>query len=248
MRFSPIACLLLILSGATTASSASWLEQAVAAETALDTRRALELYYAALQAAPDNAFILQKIARQYSDLVEEPGSPEEKKRRAQTALDYALRAVRLEPDNPVNVLSLAVCHGKMAVYSDTRTKVQYSRLIREEAERALALDPNYAWAHHVLGRWHYEVATLSGPARLFVRMFYGGLPAASTAEAIRHLERAVALEPDVLAHHLELGFAYLAADDPNAARPHFERGLALPPREKHDANAQARARAALAQL
>jgi hypothetical protein len=26
--------------------------------------------------------------------------------------------------------------------------------VKEEAERALALDPNYAWAHHVIGRWH----------------------------------------------------------------------------------------------
>ena len=224
------------------------LARAAAAEQAMEPRRALELYYDALRAQPENAFILQKIARQYSDLVEEQGGPEEKKRQAQTALDYALRAVALEPDNPVNVLSLAICHGRLAVYSDTRTKVQYSRLIKEEAERALALDPDYAWAHHVLGRWHYEVAALGRTARWIVRLFYGGLPDASYAEAVRHLERAVALEPDVPAHRLELGFAHKAAGDQAAARRELEQGLAMPAREKFDLQAQARARTVLAEL
>lgn len=224
------------------------LERAAAAEAALEPRRALEIYYEALRAQPDNPFILQKIARQYSDLVEDQRGTEEKKRYAQTALDYALRAVALEPDNPVNVLSLAICHGRLATYSDTRTKVKYSRLIKEEAERAVALDPDYAWAHHVLGRWHHEVASLGRTARFFVTLFYGGLPEASTAQAIDHLERAVALEPDVMAHRVELGLILRAAGDAERARIELERGLALPAREKHDALVQARARAALNEL
>ncbi|MEY3773412.1 MAG: hypothetical protein RLZZ129_192 [Verrucomicrobiota bacterium] len=242
-----ISCLL-IFSAGLAAEADDLLTRAAAAEARQDARAALELYYSALRAEPQNAFILQKIARQYSDLVEEQSGPEEKKRYAQTALDYALRAVALEPDNPVNVLSLAICHGRLAVYSDTRTKVQYSRLIKEEAERALALDPDYAWAHHVLGRWHYEVAGLGRTARFFVRLFYGGLPDASHAEAIRHLERAVALEPDALAHRLELGFAHKAAGNLTAARGHLEAGLAMPAQEKFDVQAQARARSVLAGL
>jgi tetratricopeptide (TPR) repeat protein len=224
------------------------LAQAAGAEARLDTRRALELYLAADAARPDDAFILQKIARQYSDLVEEQPTPDARKSYAQTALDFSLRAVALEPENPVNVLSLAICHGRLAAYSDTRTKVKYSRLIKAEAERALALDPDYAWAHHVLGRWHYEVAALGRTARFLVRLFYGGLPDASAAEAVRHLQRAVELEPHVLAHQLELGFAYRAAGDATAARRQWERGLAMPTREKHDAIALARARAALAAM
>lgn len=224
------------------------LAQAAAAEAQFDSRRALELYQAALQEQPDSAFVLQKIARQYSDLVEDQPTPEAKKNYAQTALDFALRAVALEPENPVNVLSLAICHGRLATYSDTRTKVQYSRLIKEEAERALALDPDYAWAHHVLGRWHYEVTSLGRTARFFVRLFYGGLPDASYAEAIRHLERAALLEPEALAHRLELGFAQKAAGDLIAARRSLEQGLAMTAREKFDVQAQDRARAVLASL
>lgn len=250
--FRRLALLLILTAGALRAADApdvaQLLTEARAAEAKLDSRHALELYLTADKAKPDDAAILQKIARQYSDLVTELPTDDERRHYAQTALDYSLRAVALDPKNPENVLSLAICHGKLAVYSDTKTKIKYSRLVKEEAERALALDPNYAWAHHVLGRWHYEVATLGGPTRFFVRVIYGGLPEASTATAVRELSRAVALEPTELAHQLELGFA-LAADGQNEkARAQFQKGLALPSRQKHDDLAKARARSALASL
>lgn len=247
-----LALLFILTTAALRAASApdvaTLLADARAAEAKLDSRRALELYLAADRAKPDDATILQKIARQYSDLITELSTDDDCRSYAQTALDYSLRAVALAPNNPENVLSLAVCHGKLGIYSDTKTKIRYSRLVREEAERALALDPNYAWAHHVLGRWHYEVATLGGPSRLFVKLFYGGLPAASTAEAVQKLRRAVELEPSELSHHLELALALAADGQKENARAQFEKGLALPSRQKHDESAKARARTALASL
>ncbi len=242
MRPARLLLCLLLTASLRAADVQPLLDQAREAETRLESARALELYLQADAARPEDPFILQKIARQYSDLTTEQTTAADKKRYAQTALDYALRAVALDPRNPVNVLSLAVCHGKLAVYSDTRTKVQYSRLVKEEAERALALDPNYAWAHHILGRWHHEVASLGLTARWAVRLFYGGLPDASVEAAVQHLEKAVALEPDELNHHLELGFAYAAAGRTAEARTAWERGLTMPERGRHDTAAKRRAR------
>jgi len=224
------------------------LQEALAAEARLDARRALALFLQAEAAQPDNAFILQKIARQYSDLVDDQPAVAEKRRYAQTALDYAQRAATLEPSNAVNVLSVAVCHGKLALYGDPKTKVRYSRLVHEAAERALALDPDYAWAHHVLGRWHHEVASLGPTSRLFVRLFLGGLPEASFTEGLRHLQQATELEPDELNHWLELGFACVAAGRPDLARQHWAHGLAMPSRHKPDEPAKQRARRAWARL
>jgi tetratricopeptide (TPR) repeat protein len=224
------------------------VKEALAAEARLDSRHALELFLAAVRERPDDAFIVQKIARQYSDLTLDLTDEGEKRRYAQSALEYSQRAVRLDPTNPVNVLSLAICHGKLALYGDTRTKIQYSRLVREEAQRALDLDPNYAWAHHVLGRWNYEVASLGPATRLVLRLVYGGLPDASCAAAIAHLARAVELEPDEPAHRLELGFAYLAAGERAKARAEFAKGLAMTSRAKQDESAKQRAREALTRL
>lgn len=224
------------------------VRDALAAEARLDSARALELFLQADAAKPDDAFILQKIATQYSDQVPDQATPAAKREFATRAFAYAQRSAALEPGNAVHALSLAICHGRLAMVSDTRAKVEYSRLIREETERALQLDPDYAWAHHVLGRWHYEVAGFGPAARFFVRLFYGGLPAASAEEGVRHLRRATELEPGELNHWLELGFAYAATGREAEARASWRHGLAMPERGKNDAPAKIRAREALARL
>jgi tetratricopeptide (TPR) repeat protein len=221
------------------------VQQALAAEARFDTPAALVLYQQADALRPNDAVILQKISRQYSDSSSDVADPAERRQRCTTALAYAQRAVALQPRSAVNVLSLAICYGKLGLYSDTRTKIEYSRLVKQHADDALALDPNYAYAHHVLGRWHYEVASLGLGTRWIVRLIYGGLPEASTAEAVRQLRRAIELSPDLPAHRVELGFALLAGGQRAAARQAFELALTMPAREKYDEEAQRRARAAL---
>lgn len=247
-RLMLAALCLTALSSAAGSAREDRLREAEAAEHAFDAPRALERYLAAEKAGPPDAALLQKIARHYSDLSSEQSTREQQRAYAQRALEYSQRAVELAPRNAVYVLSVAISYGKLALASDTRDKVRYSRLVRDEAERALALDPRYAWAHHVLARWHLEVAKLGGASRAVVGLFYGGLPTASVAEAVRHLESAVELEPGELQHHLELGFAYEAAGVPARARAAFERGLAFPSRARIDDPAKARAREALARL
>ncbi|MCF3651228.1 hypothetical protein [Synoicihabitans lomoniglobus] len=224
------------------------IAQAIAAEQALQSETALALFLQAEKARPDDPLLLQKIARQYSDSIVDLESKSEQRRYAEQALAYSQRAIDLDPDDPVNVLSRAVSRGKLALFSNTRTKIEYSRLIKTDAERAIALDPDYAWAHHVLGRWHREVATLGTVAQWYVGLVYGGLPEASVTAAVSQLERAVELEPDNLNHHLELGLAYQAAGRNDDARRALEYGLGLPSREKHDDVAKSRARRALADI
>lgn len=239
---------LVLAAGATADETESLVRQALAAEAQFDSARALELLLRLKSARPDDAFVHQKIARQYSDLEFETSDETEKRRLCTLALDHARRAVALQPRDAVNVLSLAICYGKLATLSDTRTKLHYSRLVKEHAETALALDPGYDYAYHVLGRWHYEVASVGGAARLVAKLIYGGLPPASIAEAVRLLQQAVTLAPQLPSHRVELGFALLADGQKNAARTAFEAALQLPQREKHDREAWARARAALAKL
>jgi tetratricopeptide (TPR) repeat protein len=245
-----LACALACTASTEAVSTEVLIQEASTAERNFDTQKALTLFLQADKARPGDAFILQKIARQYYDLIIDVPRDDyaEKKRLATLALGYAQRAVALNPKSAENVLSLAVCHGTIAIHSDTRVKIRYSRLVKEEAERALSLDPDYDWAHHVLGRWHHEVASLSVATRFFVRIIYGGLPKASTASAIAHLERAVALAPKISPHHIELGFAYAAAGRTADARAAFEHGLALPSTEKHDEAAKVRAREGLSAL
>lgn len=248
MTFRCLFFLCLSAAGLLAADVRGRLDEALATEAKLDSARALVLFQQADAAKPGDAFILQKIAKQYSDLVPAQTTKEAKKEYATRGLEYARRSFELEPTNAVYALSLAICHGHLALVSDARAKVEYSRLIKEEAERSLQLDPDYAWAHHVLGRWHYGMAELGVTARWVARMLYGGLPPASLDEGVAHLQRATELDPGELNHWIELGFAYAAAGRTDEARAAWRRGLAMPDRTNHDPGAKRRTREALAAI
>jgi tetratricopeptide (TPR) repeat protein len=224
------------------------LRDAGAAENRFDSKTALALYLRANDLRPRDAFILQKVSRQYSDLATDTADEAERIRLCTSGLSYAQKSVELAPDNAVNVLSVAICYGKLALWSDIRTRIRYSKLVQEYARRALALNPNYDYAHHVLGRWHYEVATLGATRRWLVRLIYGELPPASLAEAVSHLKQAAELAPQLPAHRVELGFALLAEGKKSEAKESFQRAIAMPMREKYDSDAIRRAREALAGL
>jgi tetratricopeptide (TPR) repeat protein len=227
---------------------AELIKKARAAEEEFDAQTALQLYLQVDAARPDDPVILQKIARQYSDLTFDLTDPVEQRRLCEQALAYAQRAYRLAPKIPDNALSLAICYAKLGFYADIRTKIENSRLVKDYAEQALALDPNDDFAHHVLGQWHYEVASVGATKRFLVKLIYGGLPPASTAEGVRHLRRAVELAPDIPAHHAELGLALLADGQRIEAERELRRALELPRKLKYDDEAKRRARAALESL
>ncbi len=144
----------------------------------------------------------------------------------------------------------AVSYGKLSASSAARApEITYSRLVKDYAERALALDPGLR-----LGQPRPPAAGITKspasarPKRFFAKLIYGGLPPASTAEAVRLLRRAVKLAPQIAAHHVELGFAYLADKQPGLARAELEQARGMPSRVKYDVEEKARAQAALEKL
>jgi uncharacterized protein HemY len=95
--------------------------------------------------------------------------------------------------------------------------------------------------------WNAEVMRLSGFERVVARNLLGGraLGAASWPEAQRYLERAVALAPERIVHHLELGDVYRDRGNRVAARRAYETVLRLPATDYNDERYKAQAEAAL---
>ncbi len=223
----------------------SLVELGLEAERRHEPLTALGHFREAARLAPEDAFLQQKIARQLSDAAFLEEDPAERHRLASEALPYAQRAAELDPRSAVARLSLSVLFGKLAVEGDVRTKIEYARRIRKHAEEALTLDPGYAWASHVLGRWHVELSQIGMAQRAVVAVLFGGLPKASLEEGVRLLEDAVRLEAEAVAHHVELGFAYKRTGRLEEARRCWERALAMPAVEIYDPAARTRAREAL---
>jgi len=211
-------------------------------------QEAVEIYLKADALQPNDAEILRRIAKQYSQqMVSESRSPENKEL-ARKALDYAQRAVKSDLGNANARLSLAICYGKAAFFESARRRIEMSRLIREEAETSLRLDPSLDYAWHVLGRWNYELANVNSALRFLAAAICGKLPDASNERAAECFEKAVAIQPGRVIHHVELGRTYAALGQKKAAIAELKKGLSLPSREKEDNESKDRARKALMAL
>lgn len=81
----------------------------------------------------------------------------------------------IELDGATALPHIAACTsmGRLALLSDNKTKVRLAHDAREEAVMALALEPSNDLAHHLMGRWHYEMANLNVVVRTLVRVMYG---------------------------------------------------------------------------
>jgi tetratricopeptide (TPR) repeat protein len=246
--------LIILFSVALTAAAfaAEPVDSLIAKGDALDrqlkSREALAAYLEVEKLAPKNADVLRKIAKQYAELMPDTSSDAEKRKLGEQAVDYARRAVALVPGNAKAQLSLAICYGRLAPLLDNRTKIEYSRLVKDAVDRAIKLDPSDDYAWHVLGAWNYELANLNAVLRGIAGLIYGTLPAASNDRAIECFRKAIEIAPQRVAHHIELGRAYAAAGDKDLARAELRKGLGLPSREKDDEETKERGRAALADL
>lgn len=209
------------------------------------TREALAAFREADQLAPENVGILLRLSKQYSDLVGETKPESAAKAVAEKALACASRAASLDPKSAKAHLSLAICYGKLTDFVGNKQKVEYSRLIRDEAQRSIELDPTDDFAWHVLGRWHFGVANVSPVLRALAKLVYGGVPAASNAEAVRHLKKACELAPQRIIHHSELARIYREMGERDLELREWQAVLALPAVDKEDERDQTEARKAV---
>lgn len=207
-----------------------------------NTKAALLYFEQADKLSPDQVVILLRIAKQYIDLAGGTNAPDEAGKAAKNSLEYAQRAVALDPKCAKAHLALAVAYGRMTDFSDNKTRLLYSKYVKEETEKSLALDPTDPYAYHVLGRWNYCVASLNPMLKLMAKYIYGGLPEASMEEAVKYLKKATELAPQRVIHRFELARTYKAMGRPDLATREWETILALHAASKEEETAQRTAR------
>ena len=229
-------------------SLSNLLAQADRHETNGQSQLALECLLAADRLSPTNCEILCRVTKQYCDLIFATASKDEQKKLADQALDAARRAVAADPKSAKAHLCVAVSYTKKYPFIDNATKVEYSRLLKAEAETAIALDPKQDVAYYMLGRWHHEVANMNFVQRGLVKIAYGGLPKASDEQAIQNFKKAIELAPNRIVHHAELARVYRATGEKKLARGELEKCRDLTPLDHDDADAQRDALKELARI
>jgi tetratricopeptide (TPR) repeat protein len=185
---------------------------------------ALAHYEAAVAQDSTGYDALWKASRSLADLAEYEADKAKRADMYRRAERLARLAVAANPGDAEAHFHLARALGRVALSHGPRDRVKFGKAVREEALEALRLDPNHPGALHVMGMWHAEVRRLPGIARFFAKSFLGGkiLGSARWDEAVRFLSRAVEVDPQRIAHHLDLARIYRDIDQPEQARSHYQ--------------------------
>ncbi|MGH7531251.1 MAG: tetratricopeptide repeat protein [Gemmatimonadales bacterium] len=220
------------------------------AMAALQPAVALQHYQAALAIDSTSYDALWRAALAQVDVAKQiPGATDDETQRRDSlyadAHRYAEAAVRTNPNDAQGHFTVALALGRLSLTKGSKERVRYAKIIYDEATRAVELDSTHDNAFHILGAWHAEVKRLSGLQRFFAKALFGGgfMDRANWDDAVKNLERAVALEPQHIYHRLELAEVYYDLGQFSKAReqlaviPGLPIGDVLDPQYKHEAAA-----------
>lgn len=213
-----------------------------------EATEALKCYQQAEKTEADNVSLLLRIARQYRHLMQDESDLDEKIKLGEIAKNYATRAAALAPKESEAHLSIAISHAKMVPLLGTKERMESSRQIKIEVDKALALDSKSDLAWHILGCWHQKLADIGVLKRTLAMVVYDGLPAAKNEDAVKCFEKAIALNPHRLINYIELGRTYAQMGDTTKAREYIDKGLTMPDVGKDDPEAKERGRKTLMAL
>jgi tetratricopeptide (TPR) repeat protein len=214
----------------------------------LQPAEALKYYLPAEKLDPHNVDLLVRIARQYRHLMSDAADKVEKLHLGTTAVNYAERAVGLDPNSPDAQLSVAISYGKLLPLLSAKEQIADSRIMKTAVDKVLALDANNDLGWQILGRWYLGLAEVSPMKRALAQVVYGKLPPANFQDAERCFEKAIQINPTRLMHFIELGRTYADMGRSTDARRCLTKGLAMPNTEKDDPETKEKGRELLAKL
>jgi tetratricopeptide (TPR) repeat protein len=167
---------------------------------------------------------LVKLARAHIDIgdqIPEDGSDSKERRLKEYAVaeDYARKAVKVDPGSTWGHFWVAASVGNIALVSPISKQVELAGEIREQVEKAIALDPSNGSAYHIYGLWHRKMAEIGRASRAVASVLYGrSLPSGSLEKSIDYFKKAVALNPTVIVSRLELARTHVAREEWEPAR------------------------------
>jgi len=171
--------------------------------------------------------ILWRLARSYFDIADQTSDVKLQKENIDKALPYAKKALELDPLSAKSNHWYAVIIGKKGVLEGTKQKIINSREVEKHAKIAIKLDPSYDGTHHLMGRWHYNIANLAWYEKTIANTIYATVPEGSFSEAIDYFIDAMNANPEDIRHYLWLAKSYYAKSNYEDARHILEKAKKL---------------------
>jgi tetratricopeptide (TPR) repeat protein len=198
------------------------------------TDDAIEALKQAEKISPNNPNVLIKLSQDYSDKIDAAKDRSEKLAFAKLCLEYAKKAVLEAPGNADAHVCLSIAYGKMTDFADNKTKMEYSKVVKSEAEKAVELNPKNDLALLILARWNFEMATLNPILKVIAQTLYGQLPPASKEKAVEYFQKAIAAAPERIIHHAEFAESLESMGKTKEARAEWLKVKQLKPTDAED--------------
>lgn len=211
-------------------------QQALDIEKKLDEAKALEAYKKILSVDSKNLPALVKCTEYCASIGARQKTIQAKLPWYTQSQAFAKQALEADPENAQANYAMALSAGKLTETEDENKKVvEYVRQVKVYGDKALALNPNDAKSNYVMGKWHYQMITLSWVKKAAVKAFYGGLPEAELESAIRYMEKCRSIDKYFVLNYLDLAKAYNQNREPAKAIAILTLLVKLPIRTYDDA-------------
>ena len=139
--------------------------------------------------------------------------------------------------------------GRINENASSKQKIANAKLIKAQGDRAIALNPKLAGAHHILGRWHKTIAGFSAIEKAMINSFFGGVPPGGSYEdALKSFMTAIGLEPKYMNHQYELAQTYYDMGKSVEAKLWVKKALEIVPSNDDDIKAKKDCEALLKKL
>lgn len=179
------------------------LKQAAELVESADEVGAMELYEEVLEENPEQVDALWNMSVLYAQRGYRVEEESEQESDYNIADEYADRCLEAHPEEAACHFAKALAVGRMAEITGTRDRIRKSKIVKNHADKAVDLDPEFSRTWHLLGVWHSEVANLGRREKFAARTFFGGLPKASNEHAEEAFQKAMEMRPESILIHLD---------------------------------------------
>ena len=197
-----------------------------------DNSKALSSYLKAEALDPGSYQVNWRLSRVTIDIAEHLPADTDEQKDAQLAmyekaLQYAEKAVKINPNGMMGYLRRAISKGRIALFKGVFKAIGLVKDVKRDIEKAILLNDednhHLGIAHYLLGRTHDKVCDKPYLVRLPLGLGWG-----DRDEAAAEYEKAITLDPGFIMFRLDAAKNYIEMDEFQKAKEHLYKIQHLP--------------------
>ena len=168
-----------------------------------------------------------KLARLYCNIGDVLNKKDNTESMYDMALKHADKAISEDSTRYEGYVWKSAALGDKALFLGGKKKIEYAFLVKDNAEKALRLNPQCALCYFILGEYQREAATLGSILRRLAKTLYGKVPEGTLDSSLVLLSKAIKLDSTEIKYYLGRGKTYMKMKAYDLAKKDFNRVLSL---------------------